>query len=273
MLARSHDDKPGTKAARPAPQRRIGVHAGRVPAGLDGNPNPIVSPTRTTLLERVADDVAQIARDRRALVAVDGASGTGKSTFADELARTLKATEMTVVRASIDSFHRPRAERYRLGNDSPKGYYRDSHDLTGLRDHLLHPFAVGIGSVRLATFDEPSDQPLDVEEPVPAEAILVIDGLFLHRPELVQYWDLSLYLVADGRRESAWQSYLTRDLPADPHERAAEIEQRETRARRRRYVEGQALYERDAGPLDRANLVIDNDDLARPELIARRPTR
>ncbi len=104
MLARSHDDKPGTKAARPAPQRRIGVHAGRVPAGLDGNPNPIVSPTRTTLLERVADDVAQIARDRRALVAVDGASGTGKSTFADELARTLKATEMTVVRASIDSF-------------------------------------------------------------------------------------------------------------------------------------------------------------------------
>jgi len=76
-----------------------------------------------------------------------------------------------------------------------------------------------------------------------------------------------VYLVADGRRETAWQDYLTRDLPADPQERAAEIEQRVTRARRRRCVEGQALYEREARPLDRASLVIDNDDLTRPDLI------
>ncbi len=253
--------------------RRLGVHAGRVPAGLDGNPNPITSPARTTLLACVANEVAESARDQRTLVGVDGASGTGKSTFADELARTLEARGRTVVRASVDSFHRPRAERYRLGNDSPEGYYRDSHDMSGLRDHLLDPFATGMGSVRVGIFDEPSDQPLEVsEEPVPAEAVLVIDGLFLHRPEVAESWDLSVHLVAGGRRESAWQDYLTMDLPADLRERAAEIEQRVTRARRRRYVEGQALYEREVAPLDRANLVIDNDDLARPELIARRRT-
>lgn len=244
-----------------------------MPAGLDGNPNPIVSPARAALITRVAEDVAEIA-GHRTLVAVDGASGTGKSTFADELARTLETAGRIVMRASVDSFHRPRAERYRLGNDSPEGYYRDSHDLAGLRDKLLEPFAAGFGSVPLAIFDEPSDTPLEVvEEAVPAEAILLVDGLFLHRPELVECWDLSVYLLADGRREASWQDYLTRDLPEDPNARADEIDQRVTRARRRRYVEGQALYEREAGPLHQANLVIDNDDLAHPELSVRPPSR
>jgi len=89
------------------PDRRISVHAGWVPAGLDGNPSPVVIPARTSVLKPVSDDVLKVSRKHRTLVAVDGASGTGKSTFADELARTLEATERTVLRASIDSFHRP----------------------------------------------------------------------------------------------------------------------------------------------------------------------
>jgi len=69
----------------------------------------------------------------------------------------------------------------------PEGYYRDSHNLSGLRDHLLDPFATGSGTVRLAIFDEPYDKPSEIlVERVPAEAVLVIDGLFLHRPELVR---------------------------------------------------------------------------------------
>jgi len=48
-----------------------------------------------------------------------------------------------VVRASIDSFHRPRGERYRRGLDSSEGYYRDSHDLKALKDRLLTPFGRG----------------------------------------------------------------------------------------------------------------------------------
>lgn len=204
------------------------------------------------------------------LVAVDGPSGTGKSTFADELGRTLTDLNKTVVRASIDSFHRPRAQRYRLGKHSPEGYYRDSHDLPALRQHLLEPFATGTGPVRRAVFDEPSDRPLDAPvEPVPLGAILIFDGLFLHRPELVAHWHLTVYLIADDRREVAWHDYLKSDLPDDPDARDLEIARRVAQGRRARYVDGHALYEREAAPVDRANLVIDNDDLTWPKLIAR----
>jgi uridine kinase len=238
-----------------------------MPVGLDGNPDPVVSRCRSLVLDRVAAAVVALQKRGQVLVAIDGASGTGKSTFADELARTLP-DHQHVVRASIDSFHRPRAERYRRGNDSGEGYYRDSHDLTPLRQLLLTPFARGNATMRTEIFDEPSDHPIDrpgVIVPVPGT--LILDGLFLHRPELVGYWDLTVYLVADARRDAAWAEYLTGGLPDDPDRRQAEIDRRRVRARRGRYVEGQKLYEQEADPLVHASFVIDNDHLADPRLI------
>ncbi|MGH9223931.1 MAG: response regulator [Acidimicrobiales bacterium] len=91
------------------------------------------------------------------LVAIDGASGTGKSTFADEVADALGARRRLVVRASIDSFHRPQRDRYRRGKESAAGYYLDSHDLTALQERLLAPFRRGTGTYVTAVFDEPSD--------------------------------------------------------------------------------------------------------------------
>ena len=45
--------------------------------------------------------------------------------MAEEVGEALRRRGRTVIRASIDGFHRPRAERYRQGEDSPKGYYED----------------------------------------------------------------------------------------------------------------------------------------------------
>ena len=250
-----------------------------MPAGLDGNANPVVTAARTRVLELVTSKVVAIEAGRPVLVGIDGASGSGKSTFADELAGTIAAaTARIAVRASIDSFHQPRARRYRRGAESAEGYYRDSHDLPALEEHLLDSFRTGAGTFRRGIFDEPADQArYESAEPVRADSILVFDGLFLHRDELVEYWDLTVFLIAEARREMAWQSYLTTDLPHDPAARDAEIARRVTRARRERYVEGQALYEREAAPQLRADVVIDNDDLAHPRVIAgavtrRRPT-
>jgi hypothetical protein len=68
------------------------------------------------------------------------------------------------------------------------------------------------------------------------------------RSYVAYHWDLSVYLVADTRIESAWRDYLAADLPDDPGQRQAEIERRITHARRGRYLEGQKLYEQEAQP-------------------------
>jgi len=242
-----------------------------MPAGLDGNPDPVVSADRSRMLALLADAVPHATAVGNVLVGIDGASGTGKSTLADELAGILTARRRPVVRASIDSFHRPRAERYARGPLSADGYYRDSHDLTAVVAQLLEPFAAGLGRFRTEAFDEPTDQPVDVAwQAVPTGAVLVFDGLFVHRPELAAFWDASVFLQAEQRREEAWQAYLQRDLPPDPETRAAEIELRITRARRSRYTDGQALYEAEASPTARATFVIDNDDLCHPVMTTRR---
>ena len=97
-------------------------------------------------------------------VAIDGVDGAGKTTFADELAAVLR-------------------ER---GRASPEGFYRDSSDYAGLRAALLDLLGPG-GSPRYRTaiFDHVADSPVDTPE-LRAEpgSILLLDGLFLHRPEL-----------------------------------------------------------------------------------------
>jgi uridine kinase len=175
---------------------------------------------------------------------------------------------LAVVRSTVDSFHRPRAERYRRGAHSPEGYYFDSHNLDAVRDNLLAPLRHGSGQFVTAAFDEPSDAPVELEwSDVPRGSVLVFDGLFLLRPEFAGFWDLTVFLVAPGRREAAWQHYLNHELPHDPTARKAEIEARTVRARRQRYIDGQELYERECDPRQNASIVIDNDDLAVPHVV------
>lgn len=229
-----------------------------MPAGLDGHPDPLVTPERSRLLDEVAAAIVALRQGERAMVAVDGASGTGKSTMADELALRIEAAGRPVLRATVDSFHRPRAERVARGKDSATGYYLDSHQLAVLATRLLDPFAAGASTVCRGVFDEPADAPVEnVVDGVGSDAVLLFDGLFLHRPELIGRWHLSLFLLADRRRREAWDGYWADKDPA--------LAER----RRHRYFDGQSLYEADADPRAHATFVIDNDDLSAPVLVRR----
>lgn len=129
-------------------------------------------------------------------VAVDGVDGAGKTTFADELADALRALGRDVFHASVDGFHHPRERRYRLGRNSPEGFYRDSYDHAALRRVLLDPLGPGgSGWYRTAVFDVDRDVPVQVPgRHAPAGSVLIVDGLFLHRPELRNAWDDSVFL-------------------------------------------------------------------------------
>lgn len=235
-----------------------------MPAGLDGNPDPVISEQRNKVLCHVADQVVACGTGR-VLVAIDGRSGAGKSTFADELERHLTASGSTVIRSTTDSFHQPRTHRLRRGATSGYGYFTDSHQLDVITGDLLRPFAEGSSRVRIAAFDEPADCPIDVyADGLPADAVLIFDGLFLQRDDFRQFWHLVVYLEADRRRHQEWLAYLTGELPADPSERATQLDQRLQRARWPRYRQGWQHYTDVADPRAGADVVIDNNDFAAP---------
>ena len=204
------------------------------------------------------------------VVGIDGRAGSGKSTFADELASRLRAGGASVVRSTTDSFHRPREERMRTGATSAEGYYRDSHQVEVIADRLLSPFAQGSGSVLTAAFDEPTDAARHETADVGGAAVLVFDGLFLHRPSLHGHFHVTVLLEADDRLDRQWLDFLLTDLPAGPVARAEELDRRLHRARWPRYRDGWRLYAGDVRPETLATVVIDNDDLTHPVVIASR---
>lgn len=237
-----------------------------MPAGLDGNPTPIQTSERKAVLSAVADRVCTLNQDR-VLVGVDGCSGAGKSTFADELANALRQRGLIAIRSTTDSFHRPRNSRLRRGATSAEGYYLDSHQLDRIVKDLLIPFRDGADKVLVAAFDEPTDTPLQSMVDVASNAVLVFDGLFLHRPEFASLWDVSVYLDADERRDAEWLHFLLDQLPTNSTERAAELDRRLDVARWPRYRHGWSSYVDDHAPARRATVVIDNNDLAHPRLL------
>jgi uridine kinase len=208
-----------------------------------------------TVLDRLADLVVATRPADRVRVAVDGVDASGKTTLADRLAEIVGARR-PVARASVDAFHRPRAERYRRGRASVDGCYEDTFDLPALRERLLLPFGAGRPYV-CAVFDHARDQPVDAPpQTAPAGAVLLVDGVFLQRPELPP-WDLVVHLqVPDAE---VLRRAVVRD-GGDP----AEVE----RLYRTRYLPAQRLYEQRCRPAERAHVVLDNRDPAQP--VARR---
>ena len=237
-----------------------------MPAGLDGNPNPIVTAARNAVLDEIAARVLAHAGPRT-LVAVDGQSGAGKSTFADELAQRLSAAGRSPIRSTTDSFHRPRAERLKRGASSAEGYYLDSHQLGVIVDDLLLPFSEGAAEVRTAAFDEPSDSALDIRQPVDPAAVLIFDGLFVPLPEFVDFWDITIFLEAGHRRDREWLDFLLGQLPADPVKRAVALDERLTRARWPRYRDGWRIYLDAVPAASSATFTVDNNDLNRPAIL------
>ncbi len=166
----------------------------RQSSNQEGLPRP-----RAEVVEQLSMLIDSIRLSHPVRVAIDGPDAAGKTTLADELAAELRLQGRQVIRASIDGFHRPRAERYRNGENSPDGYYNDSFDYKTLRRVLLEPLGVG-GSreYRRAVFDFRTDAPL-AEEPglSPDDAVLLFDGIFLLRPELLDCWDLRIFVSVD----------------------------------------------------------------------------
>jgi len=238
-----------------------------MPAGLDGNRNPIVTPERTAVIASVVNQIT-IRRQsgKPMLVALDGVDGAGKSTLADEVATECKRSGLNVVRSTIDSFHNPCDIRWRLGRTSPVGFYLDSHDLDALRDRLLDPFKRGTGETILsAVFDEPSDQPVHAEPVVVrANDVLIFDGLFLQRSELVEYWNFVIFVDGQQRVNLQRLGLIFADLPEDPEEVVSHT--LEWTSRIERYSAGMRHYLDLVDPIAHADVVIDNNDLSKPTI-------
>ncbi|PKQ18942.1 MAG: uridine kinase [Actinobacteria bacterium HGW-Actinobacteria-8] len=193
-------------------------------------------------------------------VGIDGPDGSGKTILRAELADVLRGRGADVIEASVDDFHYPQSIRYAMGRDSWEGYWAGAFDYAHLINDLLGPLGPR-GNLNFRTKSH------DLKEDVPIEggwldaspdAILLVDGVLLQRRELIGSLEMAIYV--DVPFEEAYKRLAVReDFPTDP-EAPSNL----------RYTETQRHYLRTCGPVERADIVVDNTDPAAPSIV--RPT-
>ena len=202
------------------------------------------SPQLKNQFESLSKEIRHNYAQGRTLVAVDGRHGAGQRDFADGLAEVMRLDGVHVFRASIDDFFRPRRDRERAGWLDGKAHYRGAYDYSLLRRVLTDPFhTAGSTGFVLAGFDEERDQP--VFQPkwatAGADALLIVDGVFLNRQELTGLWHYSVWL--NTAPIASDNEIVARDAEAD------------------------VAYLADADPSARATAIMDNQDPAHPSRI------
>ena len=216
---------------------------------------------RLQLINSLAKQIIQIQRPHPLRVAIDGPDAAGKTTLAQELIAPLQAYGRPVIRASIDGFHNPARLRHQRGSASPEGYFYDSFNYSALIESLLAPLGPG-GSRQYhsAVFDYRSDSEMHTATEVAEEnVVLLFDGVFLLREELLAYWDFTVFV------EAGIQTTLRR---AEQRDAALLGSVEEVRDRyERRYIAGQRLYFARCRPRERAKVAIDNNDPLNPRVV------
>jgi uridine kinase len=226
---------------------------------------PPASAVRTALIAEVAGEINALST-RRLRVAVDGMTAAGKTSFGHELAAALRSRGRSTLRASFDDFKNPWREARELGYDrlSGEGYYRNAYDFRSARELLLEPAGPdGAGIVVLCAHD-----PLTgadhraITVAAPANAVLIVDSVFAFRPEYNDLWDYRIWLEVDA--EVALRRGIARDAEAEGVDGATQVH-------RDRYHVAEAMYVAEVGPTDLADIIIDNEDYARPRILRRGP--
>jgi uridine kinase len=179
----------------------------------------LVSTPRTDFLRTLAAEIMHNYGRGRTIVAVDGTDASGRADFADQLAEVLREDARHVFRASMRHFQRAGNEQDFSEPDPQLRLYRSGFDDSALRRVLVEPFRLG-GSAGfvLKQRDPQSGEWIQPSwHTAPHDAVLILDGEFVNRPDVHDLWSYSVLLETTGTaaQTPAETAYLVEVSPRD----------------------------------------------------------
>ncbi|MDH6111837.1 uridine kinase [Kitasatospora sp. MAP12-15] len=229
----------------------ISTRLNDLPAALD----------QRQLVEELADLLQHRKAPQRPLVAgLTGMDTSGKSRLATELATELGRRGLAHQVVRIDDFHHPRSRRYLPELPEPEQYYQHSIDFERAAKEVLQPVRVaGRLETTLTLLDLPTDTHTLVRTySVSADTIVLVEGVFLFRPEISDLIDLFVYL--DVPEDVVLSRGRVRDVPAQGEQVMGKYHTK--------YLPAQRGYLTAYPPEKHAEVIVDNADWSAPVVLS-----
>jgi uridine kinase len=156
----------------------------------------MVDGSRRDLIEALAEEILHNYAHGRVIVAIDGQDAAAVDAFGADLVAILKKRGHSAFAARMNDYVAPRQRREAWGADSAEVRYRNTYDYSVLRRVLIDPFRMG-GSTGFvaAAYDRAREQQIQAKWlTAPEDAILVLSGEYLQRPELHGLWNFTAWL-------------------------------------------------------------------------------
>jgi uridine kinase len=194
-------------------------------------------PLRRDVLDALAEEILHNYAHGRVIVALDSEDTAAADAFGADLVEVLKKRGHSAFAARLNDFVAPRERREAWGPASAESLYGNTYDLSVLRRVLIDPFRMG-GSTGFvaAAYDRARERQIQAKWlTAPEDAILVLSGEYLQRPELKGLWNFTAWLESK---------------PLDPPDKLV--------------AAARKLYARDVKAREAASAIIDNSDPDHP---------
>lgn len=221
-----------------------------------------VNNKKNVIYHQLADIVLSNQGTSPYTVAINGKDASGKTIFADNFASYLKTkTNRQIIRISLDDFMNERRVRRTITPSEGETCYLYTFNFDLFKKYVLEPLRTeGNKIYKTKVFDYHSDKPAYSEDKkADNNAIVIIDGVFLFKDDLINYWSLKILL------EVSDDIIIERGAERDTN-RIGDYD----RARQQyidRYVKSQVIYYKETHPLERADIVVDNNNYESPKII------
>lgn len=178
----------------------------------------------------------------RTILGIDGLSRTGKTVFSKKLESHLKEQGMAVQLFHIDDFIVERGRRYGTGLEDWQEYYFLQWEAEALAEFFFGKLKTA-AQLDLWIYNSDQDRRNLQTVKLPAEGIILIEGVFLQRKEWRQYFDGLVYLKCPAEERFF---------------RESERMQNNSALLKRRYWKAEAYYEETLDPERQADWVLDS---------------
>lgn len=156
------------------------------------------------------------------LIGVDGLGGSGKTMYAHKLQQQLEGS----VILHLDDFVHKKEVRYNENYEEWYGYYHLQWRYDYLIKKLLLPLKSGLDvNETIEVYNRERDSYMLQKIEIPVGTSVIVEGIFLQRPELRPYFETVIYLELD--KETRLKRILDRDIyMGNKEEIALKYEQR-----------------------------------------------